>query len=279
MARNQGKGLIKWDEEMAKQAEIAAGMEASSGGGKFFSLKAGLLSYNNAPLPGNQMAVVILDGILENVHYAGKFEEGNPSSPDCYAFGRDEKAMTPHPNVIEAGTQQAEGCIGCPLNEWGSADTGKGKACRNTRRLAMVSAGTFDQQGRFQAKLDDLTEQEMAFMKLPVTSIKGYAAYVKGLAASHKRPPHGMITKVRVVPDTQTQFKVLFEAIAPIGNENMELVMSLHEQAKAAIEFPYQAYEAPAAPAPRGRATPAPRPMARPSARVATPVAKGKNKF
>ena len=37
--KTQTTALVKWDEELAKQAEIAAGMEANTGGGQFFSTK------------------------------------------------------------------------------------------------------------------------------------------------------------------------------------------------------------------------------------------------
>ena len=56
--KTQTTALVKWDEELAKQAEIAAGMEANTGGGQFFSTKGGILSWQDAPLPGSQTAVL-----------------------------------------------------------------------------------------------------------------------------------------------------------------------------------------------------------------------------
>ena len=66
-AKGTGTAITKWEEELAKQADVASAMEANAGGGQFFSLKSGILSWQDAPLPGNQMAVIIVDGILENV--------------------------------------------------------------------------------------------------------------------------------------------------------------------------------------------------------------------
>src|SRR5690606_31878069 len=83
--------LATYDEELAKLAEEAASQEANTGGGQFFSTRGGVLSLNGAPIPNNEMAVIILDGILVNTYYQGGFDPDSPSSPICYAFGRDEK--------------------------------------------------------------------------------------------------------------------------------------------------------------------------------------------
>src|SRR5271170_6510523 len=95
--------IVNYEAELAEQAQIAAGMEASTASGQFFGLRAGVLTYNDAPLPNNEMAVVILDGVLENVFYEGAYDPDTPQSPMCFAFGRDEATMAPHELVITAG--------------------------------------------------------------------------------------------------------------------------------------------------------------------------------
>lgn len=235
--------LAAWDAEMAKQAEVAAGMEASTGGGNFFSLRGGQLSFNDAQLPKNQMAVVVLDGVLENVYYEGKFDPDDISGPVCYAFGRDEKDMKPH---AEATKPQAESCAVCPHNEWGSADTGRGKACANRRRLALISAGAFnDATGKFEPveNPEHYATAQIAYLKLPVTSVKAYSALVKQVAAALKRPPHGVFMKFKTVPDPKTQFRVVVEALSAVPNELLSAIMARHEEAKASIEFAYKVVE------------------------------------
>lgn len=257
MARATSKttAVAKWDEELARQAELAAGMENSTATGQFFGLKSGVLSFNDAPLPNNEMAVIVLDAVLENVYYEGKYDPDSPQSPMCFAFGRDEKTMAPHQIVIDAGNQQcgASGlCNGCEMNEFGTAEVGRGKACRNTRRLAMIPAGTLE-NGKFKA-FDDAEHFEsagIAFMKLPVTSVKGYAAYVKQVAGALKRPPHAIFTKVKVVPDPKSQFKVTFEPLSQVPDDLLAAVMQRHEEAKSVIDFPYTPFEEEEAPPPR----------------------------
>ena len=72
--------VMKWDDELAKMAQVAADMEETVTG-QFFSLKGGILSWNDAPVPNNEMAVIILDSILENVFYEGAYDPENIQGP------------------------------------------------------------------------------------------------------------------------------------------------------------------------------------------------------
>ena len=243
MAVKKTTAIVRWDEELAKKADIAAGMESAVPGGQFFSIKSGILSWQDAQLANNQMAVVILDSVLENVYYDGPYDPDVQQSPSCFAFGRDDKTMQPHKIVIDAGTSQHPECNGCPMNEFGTAQLGRGKACRNTRRLAMIPAGTIDNNGKFQI-IDDISHFEEAaigYMKLPVTSVKSFANFVKQVAAVTRRPPFGIITRVKVVPDAKKQFSVLFEPIANLPDKFIPTVMSRNKDVEATIEFPYVA--------------------------------------
>ncbi len=248
---SKSTALVKWDEELAKQAEIAAGMEANTGGGQFFSLKGGILSWQDAPLPNNQMAVVILDSIFETTYYEGKYDPDTPQSPVAFAFGRDEKTMTWHENSDPEFAGKL--CIESDVCQWGSADTGRGKAARETRRLAMIPAGSFNQSGKFELfeEEEHFASTAIGFMKLPVTSVKGYASFVKQVAGALRRPPFGIVTKVKVVPDPKTQFKVVFEPIMNIPDELMGAIMQRHEEAKSTIDFPYQPADEEKAPPPK----------------------------
>lgn len=256
------KQVVKWDEELAKAAEIAAGMEANTGGGQFFSIKSGVLSWQDNRLPGNQMVVIILDSIFETVYYEGKYDPDEPQSPTAFAFGRDEKEMRWHENSAPEFAGQL--CSESEVCEWGSADTGRGKAARETRRLAMIPAGTYDKHDNLTLFEDEahFASTTIGFMRLPVTSVKGYAAFVKQVAGTLRRPPFGIVTRVSVVPDDKTQFKVLFEPIEKVSDDLMDVIIKRHEEAKSTIDFPYQVAEdkpeptKKGKPAPKGRVAP-----------------------
>jgi hypothetical protein len=246
-----GTEIVDWELEMRQQAEIAAGAQRSGGGGgKFFSLQAGVLSYDGNPMPGNQMMVVILADTMENSWYDGPYDPSTPASPKCFAFGHEEADMEPHVAVDndEYFDRQHPQCNGCPRNEWGSAPTGKGKDCKNVMRIAMIPAGQYKAKGTgrnqtFEPEMfDDPThfaKAEVAFLKVPVMSVKNYSKYVKQLNADLARPPHGVITNVYLEPDPKSQFRVMFELVDTLPKDLLPVVMPRHKAELASIDFPY----------------------------------------
>jgi hypothetical protein len=241
-AKQQNKSLVKWEEQLAKDADVAASMEANAGGGQFFSLKGGILSWQDAPMPNNEMAVIILDHIFETAYYEGEYDANNPQGPVAFAFGRDEAKLTWHESSIPELAGKL--CKDSEVCQWGSADKGRGKAAKETRRLALIPAGNF-KNGKFELIDDEAhyADTIIGFMKLPITSVKGFAGFVKQVAGTLRRPPHGIVTKVKVVPDPKNQFRVLFEPNENVPDELMGVVMKRREEVMQVIDFPYQPNE------------------------------------
>ena len=73
---------------------------------------------------------------------------------------------------------------------------------------------------------------------------------MKQVAGALKRPPFGIVSRVSLVPDTKTQFKVVFEPLEKCSDKIMGSIMERVEEAKATIDFPYQ-LEQEEEPAPR----------------------------
>lgn len=236
--------LTTWEERLAARAQAAVEQEASVSAGQFISVRAGQLSYDGNAIAGNKMKVVVLDAILENAYYEGKFDPDNPAPPLCYAFGRDDKELAPHEKATKP---QHETCKGCPHNEWGSADGGerRGKACKNIRRLALIPAEPLSAEA--------LGKSDVAYFKLPVTSVKAWAAYVRALAALRKRSPEGCVTEISVASDPKTQFKVSFNHVLDLKNELLGVVMPRADTARDEIAFPYPEPQEQEAPAPKGK--------------------------
>src|SRR6478609_5073787 len=96
-AKSNSTALTKYDEQLAQLAATATEVQSAVGGaGNFLSIRGGVLTYQGTQVPENKMSVVILDAILENQWYNQPFDPNNPTSPSCYAFGRDGKTMVPH---------------------------------------------------------------------------------------------------------------------------------------------------------------------------------------
>lgn len=234
-AKKPGKAMVSWSEELARRAQMAASIEENVGsGGAFISLRGGRLQYNGAEVPGNKMNVVVLDHILEYTFYLNGFDPDNPQPPDAYALGRDENTLRWHENSIaelDGEPIAGELCKNSSINQWGSAEKGKGKACKNQRRLALI---TEDEA----ADVESIKEATPVFLRVPVTSVKAWAGYVRQLEKTLQRPPLGVVTEISVVPDPKTQFKLQFKLVESI--EDGDIIEALIAKADATeIDFPY----------------------------------------
>lgn len=243
MARRKsttGKSMVAWEKEMEKEA--AAAVEALPvSGGNFISTRGGKMTLNGNPFPDNILECVILQSVLENSFYEGKFDPNNPSSPACYAFSvpdaRDpSKGMSPHE---QSEDPQSQMCAGCEMNEWGTADVGRGKACKNIVRLALLPSDCLDSP-------EDIEEAQLAFIKVPVTSVKAFSSHVRTVAERFKRPPYGVITEVSLTPDPDSQFKMGFttKPSSVIKKPNiLEALKAKKEQANKEIVLPYPKFD------------------------------------
>jgi hypothetical protein len=214
-------------------------MEASAGGGGWFSIRSGVLSLGDVALPDNQVAVIILDSMLENVYYDKPFDASAVSPPRCFALGRDDASMAPHEVVFEAEQQENDTCAGCPRNEWGSADRGKGKACANRRRLSLLAAGDVTGKTFQPYDLEHFETSPVALLRLPVTSVKIYANYVKQISNVMRRPPFGVFTLIQVVPDPKTQFKVVTSLIDKVPDKLLSVITRRRQESLAMLEQPH----------------------------------------
>lgn len=243
--KSAGTAMTQWDEELAKYAAASATAEANAGSGlQSFSLKAGVLSIDDNAMPNNEMAVIVLDAIFENVYYEEEYDPDNPSPPSAYALGRDEDELRWSEDSIPK--YAGELCSESDINQWGSADKGRGKACRNLRRLLMIPAGTLDKRtGEFKMVTDEehYAKVKPAFMKLPPTSTTNWSNYVKQLNGSLRKPSFVIATLVKVVPDTKSQFKVTFEALEEMPAELFEVLLRRHKEAEQLIMQPYDMSE------------------------------------
>lgn len=250
--------LTTYDDRWAQDAQRAATAEPVQSGA-WLSVRGGELKIGDEVLPGAQAAVIVLDSYAENTFYGTRYDPDSPQPPICYAFARDGEALMPHivgmqkdmsyfmPQHMKDG--QVLGCDGCPMNQWGSAAQGKGKACQNRRRLVVIPAGYYTpKRGSRDFDLylfDDpqhFASTEAVNFKLPVTSVKNWAGYVHQVAATQRRPPHGVVTRLAVVPNAKTQFEVVFEPIELVPDEMAQVIFDRRD---AAVQVPFQEYAAP----------------------------------
>jgi hypothetical protein len=225
---------------MAAVSAQAAAMEAPKGG--FISFKGGNMSYDENLIPGNTMDVIVLDFVLENGIFREKYNPSKPASPMCYAIGRDEDALKPHE---ESEEPQHTDCATCPNNEWGSdPEGGRGKACKNTRRIAVIPADCL------KSGPEAIKKAGMVMCKLPVTSLKNFSTFVNQAVKVMDTPPFGVVVRLSTKPHPTSLFQVHWTILDKIENqEHLEALYERHVGANKAMFQPYPKMDEEQAPA------------------------------
>ena len=113
---------------------------------------------------------------------------------------------------------------------WGSdPEGGKGKACKNVRRLAIIAA----------TDLDKIDKAEVAIAKLSVTSVKNWSTYANQVANALHLPPLGIITEMVVTPDPRYQFQINFSLIDKVQEQYLPALMKKRGEIMDLIYAPY----------------------------------------
>lgn len=172
-------------QQLARQQEAAVGLRST---GAYVSFKNANLKIDGTPIPNNQVDTRVLAAIGERTYYAGEYDADVVQVPDCYALD----STGPHP---EARDPQAEACVDCPQNKWGSAVRGRGKACREGARLIIVPANI------------PLKSAPMYTAKIPVTSLSAVTGFVSRCAQAGKLSGE-FVTTLSCVEDKKSFFKV-----------------------------------------------------------------------
>lgn len=220
----KSKALVKWDEKLAAAAKAAAAKEVL-GTGSRLSIKGGQLTLNGVRLPKDEGEFLIVDSCFENALYDGVYNEKDPQPPICFAFGDDEETMKPHE---KSAKPQHESCNGCPHNEYGTATVGQGKACKNNRLVALLSASE-----------DELENAKLVKLTVPPSSLKSWKGYVHQLADTLARPVWSVITKVKAIM-IKTYPGVEFNLVDKVDDGDvLEVMEGRQEEARKMLTTPY----------------------------------------
>ncbi len=122
---------------------------------------------------GEEFSAVILQEVPVNSYTEEAYDPKAPAQqPTCWSLG----GFKPVPGC---DTPQAESCVSCDFNKFGSAidmktgEPGKGKRCANNRRLVLKVQG-YDMP---------------VLISIPPTSRKNFDAYLKQLSAGEQKLP------------------------------------------------------------------------------------------
>jgi len=150
--------------------------------GKKFSIGDEKVGYKDEKL-GLAIRCVIVATAFDFTWYDRPYdpssEDFNP--PACFAIGDEQDGLTPHE---DSPIPQCHSCMVCPMNQFKSAANGKGKACRNGRRLLIAYV---NDDGS--ADLDNL-----AIVSLSPTALRGFSSYLKKVSEVKGLPVWSVVT-------------------------------------------------------------------------------------
>lgn len=173
---------------------------------------------------GEVMEVIILDFAWFMVNYPGVYNANNPQQPNCFAVGRenpDSGDLRPHE---DAADKQHDNCKDCPKNQWKSAPSGNGKACKNQRRLIVLPVGA---------------EEDTEPMTIYVSpgALKNFDSYVSRLASEHGLLPVQVITEMSFDPN-QSYPSLVFKFVKP--NDQVEFYWGKREASQELLFRPLE---------------------------------------
>lgn len=205
--------------ESLKKDLAMANKTLPSTGGRTISMKGKVFTLPNAAVIQGHLEAVILDYRNVNRLYP-PYDPSNTVPPKCFAINRIVDDMAPHPDAPEP---QAADCASCSNNEFGSAATGKGKACRNGVRLAVVP-------------VDATAKTPVWEMFIPPTALKHWTKYLSALIATGMHPAQ-VVTKITFNPDVDYPQPV-FGAMDKLDADRINEVLSLRQKAAEIVEAP-----------------------------------------
>lgn len=229
---------VNYEEQLAQEAsDIQRRIAAPSGDRIRFNANRAFITPDG--FEGETLEVVIVDFMSSNLFYDGPFDRDNPQPPGCFAIGAEPTLLVPSPN---SPNKQADTCSVCPNNQFGSAQNGKGKACKNTRLLALMPAEALEKNGE---------DAPIWILSVPPTSLKAFDSYVQTLASRHKTVPVGVITQISLDP-SNTFASPRFTVVRPLKGAELGTFMSRREEANQRLSAEPDVTQY-AAPKPAGR--------------------------
>lgn len=210
--------IMNYDEEFKKIAEqtrhalTTAKINFISTKGKLFTL----LDGTTTP----KIACIIVDFIRIN-SLMPPYNPNVRTNPKCWAFGRDDSTLAPSPN---SPAIQAPTCADCAQNKYGSAQNGgRGKACANTYRIAVVPP-------------DATIDSDIAMIKISPTGLDRWRRYVNQTETAFGAGGFcKVVTQISFDPNRDYP-SLIFSAIERIKHPEVILALCKRAQEEILVE-------------------------------------------
>ena len=249
-----------WKQQASAKAKQVAERVPVGVGNNLQLHRSGEFRFQGASL-GQELDVVIVDFVFANKYYSTDYDEDNITPPSCFALGVNEDTMAPDASSPE---QQNPACEDCWANQFKSA--GKGKACGNKRRLALLHSDSLD--------------GEMLMLELPPTTIKAFDLYVSKITGTVHLPTSCVLTRLSFDDQADHQ-KLEFAFVEALPDKIAGACFMRTYEAEKALLTPYNTsgYEKPKDAKPRGHAATRKKTSARPARSTRKKATKKRSKM
>lgn len=180
--------------------------------GQKIKITAGRWALPNGKTSIEPLRVIVLGWRWINRYYPGVFDAGDIQSPACWSVGTEPDAMTP----TGGEDQQHTDCTSCPMNKFGS--NGKGKACRNGARVAMVAA--------------DL-KSDIVYFDIAPTTIKSFSETINKLSSTGTHPLQAI---VEVDIDTKVSYAKASFSVIGLHEQDLARVYAMKREAAEVLD-------------------------------------------
>lgn len=205
--KTAGQGLALIEQQLAASADALRGQINQASANRLTINDNGDFVGADGMVLGPEVDMIVVDFISANRFYSRPYNPNNIEPPGCFAFGRVIADMAPHDTAPE---KQNERCSGCPKNEFGSDARGTGKACKNTREIAVITHDQFDLPPE---------EQKILVYSVPPTGIRSFDATVGYILRTYNAPPIKLVVRASAEKKS-THTTVSFQ---PTSDENTML--------------------------------------------------------
>lgn len=169
--------------------------------------------------PDNPETATSITGIIAYHHSANARWEGNytgdadSNAPVCISYD----------GVLGFNNGTCTECKECPFNQFGSDESGVGKACKNMKRVYILRSG----------------ELLPLVLVLPPTSIRPFREYLGRLVKRGKKPS-GVITKITLKKEKSQSgivySRVALEKVAELSPDEQAAVVGIRKDLEAFLE-------------------------------------------
>lgn len=168
------------DQELNSEAAALKQRIGQPAGNKIKTEPAGNFILPDGMNLGNEIQVVVVDFVSKNTFYSTKFNPNAPTPPECYAIGKEIDAMAPEEDSPHI---QHDACRSCALNQFGSGEGGRSKACKNSRLLAVLLVDPDNPRSI------DAPDAPLYTLEVPPTSLRAFDGAVAHIARNLAGPP------------------------------------------------------------------------------------------